>query len=185
MKKGWGITLGAIVVSGALVLVLKAGFGTDPRAVPFLLSGKPAPAFTLRALDSGKPVSLEQFRGRPVVINFWASWCGPCRMEHPVLEWGARQFGAQAQFLGIVFEDTEENAQGFLQDMGASFPQLFDPRSRISVDYGVSGVPETYFITADGVILGKHVGPITPQALADRIKELTARSAGTATTARP
>lgn len=102
-----------------------------------------------------------------------------------MLEWGARQFGSQAQFLGIVFEDTEENAQGFLQDMGASFPQLFDPRSRISVDYGVSGVPETYFITADGIILGKFVGPIDPQSLTDRIKELTARGAGSATTARP
>lgn len=185
MKKGWGITLGAIAVCAALVLVLKAGFGRDPHAVPFLLSGKPAPAFTLRALDSGQPVSLAQFRGRPVVINFWASWCGPCRQEHPVLDWGARTFGSQAQFLGIVFEDTEENALGVLQEQGATFPQLIDPRSRVSVDYGVSGVPETYFITADGVILGKHVGPIDPQSLTDRIKELTARSAGPATTARP
>ncbi|HYI02581.1 TlpA family protein disulfide reductase [Hyalangium sp.] len=183
--KGWAITLGAVLVCGALVFVLKDGFGRDPHAVPFLLSGKPAPAFTLRSLDSEKPVKLEQFRGRPVVINFWASWCGPCRMEHPVLEWGAREFGGQAQFLGIVFEDTDENARGFLQEMGASFPHLVDPRSRISVDYGVSGVPETYFISAEGVILGKHVGPIDPQSLANRIKELTTGAASTATTARP
>lgn len=185
MKRGWLVTLGAIAVCASLVLVLKAGFGRDPHAVPFLLSGKPAPAFTLRALDSGKPVSLEQFKGRPVVINFWASWCGPCRQEHPVLDWGARQFGSQAQFLGIVFEDTEENAVAVLQEQGASFPQLIDPRSRVSVDYGVSGVPETYFITSDGIILGKHVGPIDPQSLTDRIKELTARSSGAAATARP
>ena len=174
MKKGWAITLGAIVVCGSLVLVLKAGFGRDPHAVPFLLSGKPAPAFTLRSLDNGKPVSLEQFRGRPVVINFWASWCGPCRQEHPVLDWGARQFGSQAQFLGIVFEDTEENAMDVLQEQGASFPQLIDPRSRVSVDYGVSGVPETYFITSDGIILGKHVGPIDPQSMAEWIRKLSA-----------
>src|SRR5687767_2345388 len=127
MKKGWVITLGSLGVCAALVFVLYAGFGRNPHEVPFLLSGKPAPAFTLRALDSGKPVSLEQFRGRPVVINFWASWCGPCKIEHPVLEWGAAQFGSQAQFLGIIFEDTEENAQEFLQDMGASFPHLVDP----------------------------------------------------------
>jgi cytochrome c biogenesis protein CcmG/thiol:disulfide interchange protein DsbE len=180
MKKGWIITLGAGGVCAALVFVLYAGFGRNPHEVPFLLSGKPAPAFTLRALDSGQPVSLEQFRGRPVVINFWASWCGPCKYEHPVLEWGASQFGAQAQFLGIVFEDTEENAQGFLQDMGASFPQLIDPRSRISVDYGVSGVPETYFITAEGLIMTKHVGPIDPQTLTQRIRELTQASASQA-----
>jgi cytochrome c biogenesis protein CcmG/thiol:disulfide interchange protein DsbE len=183
MKKAWVITSSAVAVSAALLYVLLQGFGRNPHAVPFMLSGKPAPAFTLRALDSGKAVSLEQLRGRPVVINFWASWCGPCRMEHPVLEWGAREFGNEAQFLGIVFEDTEDNARQFLQQLGASFPQLIDPRSRVSVDYGVAGVPETYFIDANGVILGKHVGPIDPQSLANRIRELTTK--GTAATARP
>ncbi|WP_224362232.1 TlpA family protein disulfide reductase [Hyalangium versicolor] len=177
----WGITLGAVALCSALLVVLLKGFGRDPHEVPFLLSGKPAPAFTLRALESGKPVSLAELRGRPVVINFWASWCGPCKMEHPVLEWGSREFGSQAVFLGIIFEDTEENARGFLQEMGASFPQLVDPRSRISVDYGVSGVPETYFIDANGVIMGKHVGPIDPQTLANRIRELTARTASQVT----
>ncbi|MBN1204508.1 MAG: redoxin domain-containing protein [Myxococcaceae bacterium] len=182
--KRWGITLSAVALCGALLYVLLQGFGRNPHEVPFMLSGKPAPSFTLRALDSGKAVSLEQFRGRPVVINFWASWCGPCRMEHPVLEWGAREFGGQAQFLGIVFEDTEDNARQFLQQLGASFPQLIDPRSRVSVDYGVAGVPETYFVDANGVILGKHVGPIDPQSLANRIRELSA-SGTAATTARP
>lgn len=184
MKKGWIITLGALAICGALVLVLNAGFGRDPHAVPFLLAGKPAPPFKLRDMASGKPVSLEELRGRPVVINFWASWCGPCKVEHPVLEWGAKQFGSQAQFLGIVFEDTEDNAQGFLQDMGLSFPQLIDPKSRISVDYGVSGVPETYFITPDGVIMTKHVGPIDPQTLTQRIQELTAAAGASKATAR-
>lgn len=182
MKK-WGITLGAVAICGALLVVLLQGFGRNPHEVPFMLSGKPAPAFTLRALDSGQAVSLEQFRGRPVVINFWASWCGPCKVEHPVLEWGTREFGDQAQFLGIIFEDTEENAQGFLQRFGASFPQLVDPRSRVSVDYGVAGVPETYFIDANGVITGKHIGPIDPTSLANRIRELSAK--GSAAAARP
>ncbi len=178
------VALSALIFCGALVVVLLMGFGRNPHAVPFKLAGKKAPAFTLRALDTGAPVRLEDFRGRPVVINFWASWCGPCRMEHPVLEWGQREFGNQAVFLGIIFEDTEDNARRFLQELGASFPQLVDPRSRVSVEYGVAGVPETYFIDGNGIIQGKHVGPIDPQSLTQRIRELTSGTAS-APTARP
>ena len=176
MKK-WRLTLSFGVLCLGLLLVLYKGFGMDPHKVPFMLEGKPAPGFALRALDSGLKVSTEDLKGRPVVINFWASWCGPCKMEHPVLEWGAREFGEQAQFLGVVFEDTDDNARRFLRQMGASFPQLTDPRSRVAVDYGVAGVPETYFIDAQGVIRGKHVGPIDPQTLATRLKELSSPQA--------
>ena len=169
----WRVTLSFVVLCLGLLAVLARGFGSNPREVPFMLKGQAAPPFTLRAMDSGMRVSSEQLKGRPMVINFWASWCGPCKMEHPVLEWGAREFGQQAQFLGVVFEDTEENARQFLQEMGASFPQLIDPRGGISVDYGVAGVPETYFIDAQGTIRGKHVGPIDPQSLANWIRELS------------
>jgi cytochrome c biogenesis protein CcmG/thiol:disulfide interchange protein DsbE len=175
----WRVTLSFVVLCLGLLAVLYKGFGSDPHAVPFMLKGEPAPPFALRALDSGMKVSLEQLKGRPVVMNFWASWCGPCKMEHPVLEWGSREFGNQAQFLGVVFEDTEDNARQFLSQMGASFPQLVDPRSRVAVDYGVAGVPETYFIDAQGTIRGKHVGPIDPQTMADWMKDL-ASSAPTA-----
>jgi cytochrome c biogenesis protein CcmG, thiol:disulfide interchange protein DsbE len=184
-RKAWIVTLSAVAISLALLFVLYAGFGSDPHAVPFLLAGKPAPPFTLQTLDGGKAISLEQLRGRPVVLNFWASWCGPCKYEHRAISEGAEQFGSQAQFLGIIFEDTEDNAREFLQEMGPTpFPQLVDPRSRTSVDYGVSGVPETYFITADGTILTKHVGPIDPQTLAQRIQELTASAGASKPTAR-
>jgi cytochrome c biogenesis protein CcmG, thiol:disulfide interchange protein DsbE len=170
----WRVTLSFVVLCLGLLLVLNKGFGRDPHEVPFMLKGKPAPAFGLRALNNGQLVKLEQLKGRPVVINFWASWCGPCQMEHPVLEWGSREFGNQATFLGVIFEDTEDNARQFLSQMGASFPQLVDPRSQMAVDYGVAGVPETYFIDAQGTIRGKHVGPIDPQSLANWIKELSA-----------
>lgn len=169
----WKWTLALVVVCLGLVLVLRAGFGRNPHEVPFMLQGQPAPAFSLRSMTSNEEVKLEQLRGRPVVINFWASWCGPCAMEHPVLEWGAREFGDQAQFLGIVFEDTEENARDFLRRYGVSFPQLLDPRSRTAVGYGVAGVPETYFIDAQGIIRGKHVGPIDMESLAKRVRELS------------
>jgi cytochrome c biogenesis protein CcmG/thiol:disulfide interchange protein DsbE len=170
----WRVTVSFVVLCLGLLAVLARGFGSNPREVPFMLKGQAAPPFTLRALDSGMRVSLEQFKGRPAVINFWASWCGPCKMEHPVLEWGAREFGGQAQFLGVVFEDTEENAKQFLAQMGASFPQLIDQNSGVAVAYGVAGVPETYFIDAQGIIRGKHVGPIDPQSLAGWIRELSA-----------
>jgi cytochrome c biogenesis protein CcmG/thiol:disulfide interchange protein DsbE len=170
----WGVTIGFVALCLGLLGVLYAGFGRDPREVPFMLKGQAAPVFTLREMGSGKPVRLEELKGRPVVINFWASWCGPCKMEHPVLEWGQREFGDQVQFLGVVFEDTEDNAKAFLRQYGASFPQLIDPHSTVAVDYGVAGVPETYFIDAQGIIQGKHVGPIDPQTLTERIRALTA-----------
>ena len=176
----WRTTLLFVALCLALLGVLYKGFGRDPHEVPFMLKGQPAPTFALTALTSGQKVTLDKLRGRPVVLNFWASWCGPCKMEHPVLEWGAREFGNQASFLGIVFEDTDDNARRFLSSMGASFPQLSDPLSRMAVDYGVAGVPETYFIDAQGIIRGKHVGPIDPQSLAGWMKELT----GAAPTAR-
>ncbi|NMO21863.1 redoxin domain-containing protein [Pyxidicoccus fallax] len=176
----WRYTLAFVALSLGLLVVLFKGFGRNPHEVPFMLKGQPAPNFVLRSLDSGEKVSLEDLKGRPVVINFWASWCGPCQMEHPVLEWGAREFGSQAVFLGVVFEDTEDNARQFLARHGASFPQLMDPRSRMAVDYGVAGVPETYFITPSGTILDKHVGPIDPQTLATRIRQLNGSAAPSA-----
>jgi len=173
----WRVTIAFVVLCLGLLVVLYKGFGNDPHEVPFMLKGQPAPAFKLRALDSGEQVSLEQLKGRPVVMNFWASWCGPCKMEHPVLEWGSREFGNQAVFLGLIFEDTEDNARQFLSQMGQSFPQLVDPRSQVAVDYGVAGVPETYFIDTKGIIRGKHVGPIDPPTLAKWIQVLSADSA--------
>jgi cytochrome c biogenesis protein CcmG/thiol:disulfide interchange protein DsbE len=84
-----------------------------------------------------------------------------------------------------VFEDTEENATQFLREMGASFPQLVDPRGRVAVDYGVAGVPETYFVDPQGIITGKHVGPIDPQSLTNRIRALTAGRASPPTAGNP
>ena len=156
----------------AVIGVFYKGFGGNPHAVPFLLRGKPAPTFTLRRLDNDAPFSLQQYKGKPVVINFWASWCGPCKYEHPVLEWAVREYGDRAQFVGIIFEDEENAARDFLTRNGSPMPQLIDPNSRVSVDYGVSGVPETYFINSEGVIVDKYVGPIPPDKMQEHLKAL-------------
>jgi cytochrome c biogenesis protein CcmG/thiol:disulfide interchange protein DsbE len=168
----------AAVVAGllaVLLIVYARGLvsGKDPHAVPFMLRGKPAPTFSLQRLDRNEAVSLSQYRGRPVVINFWASWCGPCKMEHPTFEWAFRHYGSQVQFLGVVFEDTPENAREFLASNASSFPQLIDPHSRMSVDYGLAGVPETYFIDANGIIQDKYVGPIDPRTMTERLRRLS------------
>ncbi|MCP3059953.1 TlpA family protein disulfide reductase [Myxococcus sp. K38C18041901] len=174
--KRWRYTLGFVVLSLALLTVLYKGFGRNPHEVPFMLTGKPAPDFVLRSLTSNERVSLADLKGRPLVINFWASWCVPCQYEHPVLEWGHREYGSKAVFLGVVFEDSEDNARAFLRRQEAKFPQLIDPRSRMAVSYGVAGVPETYFIDPSGIIRGKHVGPIDPESLTRRIREITTSS---------
>jgi cytochrome c biogenesis protein CcmG/thiol:disulfide interchange protein DsbE len=149
----------AFAAIGLIVFVMAKGFGNDPHAVPFLLAGKPAPNFTIKRLDNDATVSLSDFKGKPVVINFWATWCGPCQTEHPVLDWAAKTYGDRAVFLGIVFEDNEQNTKKFLARNGWSFVQLFDPKSTVAVDYGVSGVPETYFIDRAGIIHHKVASP--------------------------
>ncbi|HXX29901.1 MAG TPA: redoxin domain-containing protein [Myxococcaceae bacterium] len=166
--------VGLAVLVGVLFFAFARGFGRDPHEVPFMLKGKPAPDFALTRLDTGEPVTLAQLRGEPVVLNFWASWCGPCKLEHPTLSRAARRHQGDARFYGVVFEDTPENARAFAQPMDPSFPQLVDPHSRMAVDYGVTGVPETYFIDAQGVIREKYVGPLLDEAeLTRRLRALS------------
>lgn len=166
------VVLISLSVITLMVWVMRSAFGTDPHAVPFMLTGKKAPPFTIKRLDNGEQVSLSQFAGRPVVLNFWATWCGPCKGEHPVLEWGARRWKDQVVFLGIVFEDSEQNTKEFLSRNGWSLTQLFDAKSTVAVDYGVAGVPETYFITRDGTILYKYAAPLDQMTLAQGIAEI-------------
>jgi len=158
------IVIGALA-SVALVVVLARAFGTDPHAVPFGLKGKPAPAFAVTDLQTGAPITSEQLKGQPYVLNFWASWCSPCKLEHAVVEWGARAYGDRVRFFGVLFEDTPENARVDLSSRRTSYPQLLDPHSRMAVDYGTTGVPETYFVDASGTIVDKYVGPISRPAL--------------------
>ncbi len=169
-----GAFLGAAI--GAVVLVgLGFGLTRDARVLPAVSVGKPAPRFELEALD-GRRVSSRELRGRPLVINFWASWCTECRKEHPLLMAAHDRFGERIAFVGIVFQDSAKNARGYLVEMGdvatGSYINLLDPGSLVAIDYGVYGVPETFFVDRRGVVVAKRVGRVTPEILAVELGRL-------------
>jgi cytochrome c biogenesis protein CcmG, thiol:disulfide interchange protein DsbE len=125
--------------------------------------GGPAPNFVLSRLDGGGTIALRSLRGKPVVINFFASWCGPCKSEAAALEqqWQSLR-GKGVVFLGIDYNDARSDARRFLEHHGVTYTTLLDRSASIGDRYGLSGVPETYFVDRKGRIVGEHIyGPIT------------------------
>jgi cytochrome c biogenesis protein CcmG/thiol:disulfide interchange protein DsbE len=124
----------------------------------------PAPQFTLNTLD-GRPVALEDMKGKPTLINFWASWCPPCREEFPLLKERLDELGPKdgLVMLGVLYKDQPELAQAFLDDFGAAWPTIDDPEGRIAKDYRVVAPPQTYFIDAEGVLRGIQIGEVRPE----------------------
>jgi cytochrome c biogenesis protein CcmG/thiol:disulfide interchange protein DsbE len=156
-----------------LILLLAYGFMTDPKAIPSPLVQKPAPDFHLSAYDGGE-VSLAGLKGMPVVVNFWASWCYPaCYEEAPLLEFMWRKYKEQGlMIVGVDIQDKEANGREFMQRFGFTFPNVPDPRSKVSIDYGVYGVPETFFIDRQGRIVYKHVGALTQELMEAQVQSL-------------
>lgn len=159
---------------GFLVLVVFLGVGLklNPREVPSPLIGKPAPAFSAPLLaEPGKTVTRESLLGKAWVLNVWASWCAPCRDEHPY--WVAFAPKSPVPIYGLNYKDQPAAAQKWLQQLGNPYAQsLMDADGRIGIDYGVYGVPETFVIDKQGVVRFKHIGPITPDVLRDKIEPL-------------
>jgi cytochrome c biogenesis protein CcmG/thiol:disulfide interchange protein DsbE len=155
----------------ALLGVLAYGFRTDPRAIPSPLVRAPAPDFQLTLFD-GSFVRLSDYRGKAVVLNFWASWCIPCREEAPLLEaaWRALK-DRDVVFLGVNIQDSEEAATAFIREFGLSFPNGRDAAAKIAIDYGVYGIPETFFIDRQGRITAKVIGPLGPETLVARARD--------------
>jgi cytochrome c biogenesis protein CcmG, thiol:disulfide interchange protein DsbE len=160
-----------ILITVALVVVLSAGLGKDPQHIESPLIGKQAPDFALKAVGSGETIDLTQFRGKPMVVNFWATWCRPCYEEHPVLVSNAQMMQGQVQFLGVVFQDKEEKIQQFLNERGTAYPTLVDQAGKTAIAYGVGGVPETFFLNKDGKVVAKFEGPIDPESLQTNIRK--------------
>jgi cytochrome c biogenesis protein CcmG/thiol:disulfide interchange protein DsbE len=167
----WIIPLAVVPV----LILLAYGFKTNPREIPSPLIGKPAAKFTLKSFDGGQ-VSLEALRGKVVLLNFWASWCYPaCYEEAPALERGWQAFkDRDLVLIGINIQDKDEPARKFLKEFGHTFPNAPDPSGRVSLDYGVYGVPETFFIDRAGRVRYKHVGAVTDAIFKEQAEKLLA-----------
>ena len=167
----WLIPAAALPVLGLLAY----GFRVNPRDIPTPLIDRPAAAFELTSY-AGERVSLDAYRGRVVVVNFWASWCHPaCYEEAPVLERNWRAYrDRDVVVLGVDIQDKAEAAKKFIADFSLTFPNALDAAGRVSVDYGVYGVPETFFIDRRGRIRAKHVGAVTDEAFRRQVERLLA-----------
>jgi cytochrome c biogenesis protein CcmG/thiol:disulfide interchange protein DsbE len=131
-----------------------------------------APDFTLTTLE-GTTISLKDFRGKPLVINFWASWCPPCRLEAPILDRTWRAFKDRGvSFIGVDLQDRKEDALNYLREFDVTYPNGPDPTGEISIDYGVSGLPVTFFVSKKGEIVRRWVGALEIPVLISSIEEI-------------
>jgi len=161
-----------ILIVAPIVYLLAFGLTRNPRELPSAMVGKMAPDFLLETLD-GKKIDLPSLKGSPVVINFWATWCGPCFYEHPVLKEVRSIYEKEGvKFLGVVYQDKKETVVQFVKELGEPFLVLFDPKSQMAIDYGVGGVPETFFIDSKGLIQNKFSGVLTKEYLKDQIEKI-------------
>jgi cytochrome c biogenesis protein CcmG/thiol:disulfide interchange protein DsbE len=173
----WKRSALGIGISIPILALLAYGMTADPGAVPSPLPGRPAPDFALPKMNEPDTVRLSDLRGNVVVLNFWASWCLECRVEHPDLSLAARRFEPYGvRFFGILFNDSPENGRAWIRQMGGqAYPSLIDRGSRTAISYGLWGVPETFIIDQNGVVVHKQVGPITLARLTALIQPLIDR----------
>jgi cytochrome c biogenesis protein CcmG/thiol:disulfide interchange protein DsbE len=161
-----------LVLAGIVAMFAWALSREQTLASP--LVGKSAPAFSMPLYAADSTLSLAKLRGTPVVLNFWASWCLACRDEARVLEAGWQRYGPEVAFVGIAVNDEEGAAKDFIRRFGKTYHLGSDVDGSAAVEYGLYGVPETFFIGKDGTILSRHIGPLTADDLDRRIAELEA-----------
>lgn len=185
----WRRALYGVTAAIPIIALLGYGLTRDPRAITSPLPGKPAPDFALTvfapgegntALAVGDTVRLADHRGQIVVMNFWASWCLACRDEHEALSKVAAAYADRGvRFYGLLYNDQASAGVNWIEGMGGqSYPSLLDPRTRTAIDYGLYGVPETFFISRDGRVAYKHIGAVTERLLVQKLDSLLAEPAG-------
>lgn len=179
-----------IAGSVALPIIALLGFGMtrNPNDIPSPLPGREAPDFALPVFAPGEggaqraagdTIRLSDLRGQVVVLNFWASWCLACRDEHATLSTVAEAYEPHGvKFYGVLYNDVPPNGLRWIAEMGGqSYPSVTDARTRTAIDYGLYGVPETFFIGRDGRVAYKHVGPVSASILAGKLDSLLAQPA--------
>ncbi len=165
-RKTLWIAVAVALPVAMLIAVLATSPSARSRAVKSPLVGKPAPPVEGPTVD-GSRASLADLRGRWVVVNFFATWCVPCRDDHPdLVRFAARHDSAgDAKVVGVVYDDSANAVRSFLAREGGTWPMLQDPQGRIALDFGVSGVPESYIVSPDGIVAAKVIGGIEDGAL--------------------
>lgn len=173
----WAVIAGLVVVVG-VTLAFASRFGDNPDLTSSPLIGKPAPEWTLASLEErGGEVSLSDYRGEIVVINFFASWCLECEKEHADLVATSDAFGDRGvRFVGISYQDEPDASRAFLDELGRSenTDYVIDSQSRTAIAYGVFGVPETFIIDEEGVVVGKIIGESNALVLGDALETVLA-----------
>jgi cytochrome c biogenesis protein CcmG/thiol:disulfide interchange protein DsbE len=166
--------LGLLAVPVALLCLLGLGLTRDPTLIPSVVVGHPVPQFELARLDGAGTLRMSDYRGKPLVINFWASWCTSCREEHELLLRLGRD--ARVSMLGINHRDRPSRARRYEQDHGAfPYSSAIDENGRTGMDFGVYGLPETFFIATDGTVVARHLGPLTEEAASLNLAKIGAR----------
>jgi cytochrome c biogenesis protein CcmG/thiol:disulfide interchange protein DsbE len=161
-----------LALFAVLAFFLLRGLSLNPREVPSPLIGKPAPAFTLTTLaDPARQITREDLLGKVWVLNVWASWCAPCREEHPLVIAMAKRTGVPVY--GLNYKDQSAAAQNWLRQLGDPYAAtLVDADGKVGIDWGVYGVPETFVIDKQGTIRHKHIGPLTEEAIRTKVEPL-------------
>jgi len=157
-----------LIIFAALVVLLAVGLTLNPREIPSVMIGKPAPDFKLDRLDAPGQFSPSELKGQAYLLNIWASWCGACIQEHPVLNDIAKSY--KVKLVGLAYKDQDEDAKTWLQTRGNPYAVVVADRDgRVGINYGVYGVPETFVIDKAGIITYKHIGPVTPEVFKDKL----------------
>ena len=173
------LTVTAVV--GGLVALFLFGLlrGPPDRDIASNLVDKQVPGFVLPVYERyqttyGPTLDLADYKGKPLVLNFWASWCAPCRDEAPVLETAWRKYGNDVLIVGVQSQDrgARDNGRAFINQFDLSFPNVFDDDSAAFIDYGVFGIPETFFIRPDGTLALRYTGQLTTELLDTQIEGL-------------
>ncbi|MCC7371566.1 MAG: TlpA family protein disulfide reductase [Chloroflexi bacterium] len=145
-----------------------------PKSVTTADIGQPAPALQLPLVGGGE-TNLEAFKGRPVVVNFWATWCEPCRAEMPALERAQQKYRDQGlAVIGVDMQERDDEIQAFLTQVGVTFPSLVDRTGEVTRQWRATGLPTTFLIDRQGIIQDVRVGPFTDEMLDDRLKKILA-----------